>query len=196
MSLPEIFGWVITAVRALVGASFVLAAVVALTHWAVRRGKLTPFGGWARFTRGWSDPLLRPVERRLNRAGGNPQDAPLWMLAIVVLGGLLVIGLLEWVFGFVITLVAAARSGPQSILPTLVNVLFTVLMTAILIRVFASWFGVSPYGRFMRVIHGMTDWLIDPIRRFVPAFGPIDLSPMIAWLILSLTRSLVMRAYF
>ncbi len=195
-SIAAALAWVVTGVRAVVGAAFVLAALVALTHWAVRSGKLAPFGGWARFVRSWSDSLLRPVELRINRAGGNPQDAPLWLLGIVVLGGLLLIGLLEWVFGFVVSLVYAAKAGPSAILPTLVNVLFTVLMTALLIRVIASWFGISPYSRLMRIVHGLSDWLVDPIRRFVPAFGPFDLSPMIAWLVLSLTRSLIMRAYF
>ena len=34
-----------------------------------------------------SDPVLLPLERRIFRAGGNPQNAPLWLLGIVIGGG-------------------------------------------------------------------------------------------------------------
>jgi YggT family protein len=64
------------------------------------------------------------------------------------------------------------------------------------VRVVASWFGISPYGRVMRFVHGLTDWLIEPIQRVVPNIGPLDLSPLLAYFILMMTRSLVMRAFF
>ena len=56
---------------------------VGLTHWAVRSRRITPFGAWPRFMRRASDPVLLPLERRVIRAGGSPQDAPLWLIGIV-----------------------------------------------------------------------------------------------------------------
>ena len=35
--------------------------------------------------------------------------------------------------------------------------------------------------------------LIDPIRRLVPPVGMIDLSPMVAWLVLWIARGVVLR---
>ena len=69
-------------------------------------------------------------------------------------------------------------------LRVLVSAVFTLLMTAILIRVIGSWLGIGPYRRWMRPIYGLTDWLIDPIRRILPPFGMFDFSPMVAWLVL------------
>ena len=182
--------------RLLVAGAFVLCAIVAGTHWAVRGGKIAPFGAWARFVRGWSDPMLKPVERRIVRAGANPQDAPVWLLGISVVAGLAFIALVRWTIGFIANMIVASDAGTNFLLRTLVNYGFALLMAAILFRVVASWFGISPYTRFMRLIHGLTDWLIEPLQRVIPTFGPIDVSPIAAYLILSVARTLVMGAFF
>ena len=42
--------------------------------------RINPFGAWPSLIRRASDPVLRPLERRVVRMGGNPQDAPLWLI--------------------------------------------------------------------------------------------------------------------
>jgi YggT family protein len=192
--LLEVAGWIVVGVRWIVGGAFVVAAVVAATHWAVRAQHIAPFGGWARFVRGWSDPLLNPVERRVVRAGGNPQSAPLWLLGAVVVGGLVLIQLVAWLLGTILRLSYAADGG--ALLPTLVSALFSVLTAALLIRVVVSWFGVSPYSWWMRIVHGLTDWVIEPIQRILPRTGMVDFSPMIAYLLLRVAERVVMGAFF
>jgi YggT family protein len=196
VNLLEIFVIIEAAGRYLVGGGFLVAAVVALTHWAVRGGKLSPFGGWARFVRSWSDPLLRPIEQRLHRSGGNPQQAPWWLLGLTVLGGLALLALLRWLLGFSYTIATIGDSGSRVALAMVVSTLFSVLIAALMIRVIASWLGIGPYGRIMRIMHAMTDWLLEPIQRALPNFGPLDLSPLVAYFALVLTRSLVMQAFF
>ena len=73
-------------VRFVAFAGLLIASAIAATHWAVRGKKINPFGLWPRWTRRVSDPLLRPIERRLVKNGGNPQDASLWLLGIAVVG--------------------------------------------------------------------------------------------------------------
>lgn len=196
MTLLGVFTIIEAIARYAVGGAFLLALVVAVTHWAVRSGKVPPFGGWARGVRKVSDPVLRPIEQRLMRAGANPQDGPFWLLGLAVLGGLALLALLRWLLGFIYTFASIGQYGPKAALATLVSTLFSLLMAALLVRVVASWFGISPYGRVMRIVHALTDWLIEPIQRMVPTMGPLDLSPMLAYFILMLTRSLVMRAFF
>jgi YggT family protein len=60
------------------------------------------------------------------------------------------------------------------------------------VRVIASWFGISPYRRWMRPVVMMTDWIIEPIRRLLPPLGMIDFSPMVAWLVLYLLRGFLL----
>ena len=178
--------------RTLVVVGLVYASAVALTHWAVRSRRITPFGAWPRFMRRASDPVLLPLERRIVRAGGSPQDAPLWLLGVVVAGGLLVLTLVHWLAGFVATLSYVSASGPRAWAHFVVGTLFSVLMIALFVRVIASWFGVSPYRPWMRVAMALTNWLIEPIRRILPPFGMIDFSPLVAWLLLSILRGFVL----
>jgi YggT family protein len=177
--------------RVLVVCALAYASAIGLTHWAVRSQRINPFGTWPRLVRRASDPVLRPLERRIVRAGGSPQDAPLWMVGIVVLGGLLLLTLLHWLAGVVVSLRITAHGGPRAVAHLLVDAVFSLLMGAIFVRVIASWFGVSPYTRWMRPVIAATDWIIEPIRRVLPPLGMIDMSPMVAWLILYVVRGLV-----
>ena len=163
------FVYLDTAVRSVVLVALIYAAAVALTHWAVRGRRIEPFGGWARFVRRASDPLLVPLERRI-----------------------LLLSLTQWLIGTAAGLVLLAHGGPRVWVRVLLSALFTILMTAILIRVIASWFGIGRYRRWMRAIYALTDWLIEPIRRVLPAVGPFDFSPMVAWLVLYVVRGFVL----
>jgi len=174
--------------RVLVVCALVYASAVSLTHWAVRSRRLSPFGRWPRLVRRASDPVLLPLERRVVRAGGSPQDAPLWLVGIVILGGLLLITLLHWLAGVIVSLRVMADAGPRAYARLLVDAVFSLLMGAIFVRVIASWLGVSPYNRWMRPVVVATDWIIQPIRRVLPPLGMFDMSPMVAWLILYLVR--------
>ncbi len=178
--------------RSVVVLALVYASAVALTHWAVRRRKIGPFGAWPRLVRRASDPVLLPLERRVMRAGGSPQDAPLWLLGIVIAGGLVLLSLLHWAIGMGGTLAAVASSGARGWLRFLVSAAFGLVMAAILIRVIASWFGIGPYRPWMRPVVLLTDWIVEPIRRLLPPMGMIDFSPMVAWLVLWVARGLVL----
>jgi len=179
-------------VRAVVVFALVFATAVALTHWAVRSRRMDPFGAWPRFVRRVSEPIVLPLERRIIRAGGNPQTAPFWLLGVVIGGGLLLLSLTQWLIGTAAAMVLIAHGGPQAWLRVAVSAVFTILMTAILIRVIGSWLGMGPYRPWMRPFYMLTDWLIDPIRRILPPMGMFDFSPMVAWLALYLVRGLVL----
>lgn len=186
---------VIEVTRYLVFAVFALGLTVAGTHWGVKHGHLAPFNPFARLVRRLSPPLLRPFERRLHRGGGNPANAPYIFFWTSLFGGLILLGLVQWVVGMLYDLAGSAEAGPRQLIRFLVNLGFMALMLAIFIRVIASWFGASPYTRFMRAVYGMTDWLIDPLRRVIPPLGMIDLTPMVAYLMLMLARGFVLSLF-
>lgn len=179
--------------RFVIAAAFLLASVIALTAWAIRARRLQPFGAWPRFVRRLSDPIIKPLERRIVRAGGNPQQAPLWLVGITVVGGLMLLAGLEWLIGTSYTLAYAAQSGPRGLLRFAVDLLFSLLTAAILVRVIASWFGLSPYAKWMRPVLALTDWIVEPLRRIVPPIGMIDFSPLVAYLILLVARMIILR---
>jgi YggT family protein len=180
------------AVRSIVLLALAFAATVALTHWAVRSRRINPFGAWPRLVRRASDPILLPLERRVINAGGSPQNAPLWLLGLVIGGGLLLLSLTQWLIGTAAGLVLLAQGGVRVWMQVLISAVFTILMAAILIRVIGSWFGIGPYRKWMRPVYALTNWLIDPIHRILPPVGIFDFSPMVAWLVLFVVRGFVL----
>jgi YggT family protein len=61
-------------------------------------------------------------------------------------------------------------------------------MVALFVRVIVSWLGGLRYARWMRPIYLLTDWLVKPIQRHMPPFGMLDLSPLVAYLVLMVLR--------
>ena len=178
--------------RSLILATALAAGLVALTHWAVRSRHLEPFGGWARLVRRLSDPLLLPIERRLVRLGRSPQEAPFWLFGVALIGGILLLSLSQWLMGFGFTVAALRGASPTVWLRFGLSLAFNLLILALMVRVVGSWFGLSRYHGVGRPAWLLTDWLVEPIRRRLPAFGPLDLSPLIAYFALVLLRALVL----
>jgi YggT family protein len=162
-------------------------AIVALLDWLVRTRRVQPFGAIARFCRRYVDPLMRPVERRIVRSGGQPASAPWWSLVVVVVGGLLLIALLEFLGRFFLQLFWGI-SSPGRFGLLLVSWAFAVLRIALIVRVISSWFQVSPYSRWIRWSYVLTEWMLAPLRRIIPTFGPVDVTPIVAFLLLALLQ--------
>lgn len=182
---------VVLVTRGLVFAVFLVAAFVALAHWAVSNRRITAFHPLARLGRQLGTPFVKPLERRLLRSGGNPSSAPYLFFWVALLGGLALIGVVQWLIGLAYELLGSASAGPTGLLRSGVNLLFSALMLALFIRVVASWFGASEYSRPMRIVYGMTDWLLDPLRKVIPPLGMIDITPFVAYLMLMLARGVV-----
>src|SRR5512146_1729709 len=161
-------------------AAFALAVLVALGSWLVRTRRLSPFGPVGRALRQLTDPLMRPVERRVVRVGGNPVQAGWWLVIGVAVVGVLVISLVQWALTSWGALASAIRS--HTLLSFTVGVVFNVLIAAIFIRVLASWLGRGRYTRWLRPFYWLTDWLVEPIRRILPTAGPFDFSPLVGLL--------------
>lgn len=187
---------ILVGARYAVAAGFFLTCVIALVYWAVRRGKLQPFGSIARATRKLADPVMIPIERRVVRWGGNPQDAPLWLIGIVLVIGLVLLSLLKWLFGIILYMDALSGSGPRAWISFGLDLAYSVLVGALLLRVIGSWIGIGRYNRWMRFAYVLTDWVVEPIRRMLPGFGMIDFSPLVAWLVLYILRNFVLRGLF
>jgi YggT family protein len=178
---------------ALFGAA-VVVGLVAAVDWAVRTRRINPFGPVARFVRRTVDPLMVPIERRVVRAGGRPSSAPLWALGVVVIGGLVLIALVDLVISQVALATAASSFGSRGVLMVLVRWTFAVLRIALIVRVISSWVRVSPYSKWVRWTYGLTEWMLAPLRRVIPLFGGIDVTPIVAYLLLGLVEEFVLRA--
>lgn len=83
----------------------------------------------------------------------------------------------------------------------LTNLLLTVtqLFTyALLARVLVSWFPVNPRGQMAQVVRLLmmvTEPVLAPIRRVLPNFGGLDLSPMVVLLAISFVIQPIIRGF-
>jgi YggT family protein len=74
------------------------------------------------------------------------------------------------------------------------TILITALQIAIILRVLASWLPFNwTNNALFAAIYNVTEPVIAPIRRIVPTFGMIDLSPAIAIMVLFLIQVVVDR---
>jgi YggT family protein len=83
-----------------------------------------------------------------------------------------------------------------------VSTLITVYIVLIFIRILMSWFTRIPYNRYLdavlKFVSEVTDPFLNFFRRFIPTVrigpGALDLSPIVAVLVLSIVGSIVTRA--
>lgn len=167
-------------------------AVVFSIDWLVRTRRLNAFGPLARFFRGTIDPWLVPIERRVIRAGGTPASAPWWALIVVVVGGIVLLAVLGYVRGMIADATLAADYGSRGYFRLLIQWTFLLLRFALLVRVLSAWISISPYSRWVRWSFVLTEWMLRPLRRAVPAVAMFDITPIIAWFALGLLEWAVM----
>jgi len=171
----------------------VVFAVICLLDWAVRTRKISPFNAVARFCRSTVDPIIAPIERRVVRAGGTPAAAPLWALAAIVIGGILLLTLLDIIRLEVVRSYIASQEGSAGIFHLLVSWTFWILKAAIIVRVISSWLPVSPYSPWVHWSYRLSEPMLAPFRRFVPNFGGLDITPILAFILLNILESLLFR---
>jgi YggT family protein len=171
----------------------VVFGVICVLDWAVRTRKISPFNAVARFCRSTVDPFISPIERRVVRAGGAPASAPLWALAAVVIGGILLLTLLDVIRLEVIRSIIASQEGTAGIFHLLVSWTFTILKLALVVRVISSWLPISPYSGWIRWSYALSEPILAPLRRVVPNFGGLDLTPILAYFLLNIIEPLLFR---
>lgn len=83
---------------------------------------------------------------------------------------------------------------PQ-ILLTFVSFLVQVLTFCIFARAIISWFPISPTNPLVVILNQITEPVLGPLRRVVPTMGAIDLTPLIAIVILQIVSVMVERLF-
>jgi YggT family protein len=194
--MPVILGAIDSALGVLRVAFLAVAAVLAVVcgvDWLVRTRKLDPFGPVARFMRAKVQPLMTPVERRVVRAGGLPSSAPWWALVSVVLAGIVLISLLDFLRSQLSTAFFAFGSGPAAVYRLIVVWTFALLQVALVVRVVLSWMPARPGSWIARWSWRLTEWFLRPLRRLIPLLGTIDITPLVAWFLLGLVEGVLVR---
>lgn len=83
---------------------------------------------------------------------------------------------------------------PIPILHMLVVYGIGIILFAIFARVIASWFRMDERYAFVRLLAYLTDPFLQPIRRFVPPVGFLDMSWIIATFMLQTVQLLLLQS--
>jgi YggT family protein len=76
---------------------------------------------------------------------------------------------------------------------SVISIVAELLFLALIIRAVLSWLtGVVALQPIARFFNRVTDPILEPIRRIVPPLGGIDMSPLIAMLVIWLVESLLL----
>lgn len=192
--MPSLINWLDSLIAFLRSASItllVIAALLATAAWAARTRRVSPFSALGRWSRRWIDPLLAPLDRRLARSGVPAATVPWWALLGVLVGGAAAIFVVSFVRDAVVGTYVATNAGPRGIFVLAVRWSFGVLQLALLVRIITSWIG-GAYSAVGRLSFRLTEWFLGPLRRALPTLGPVDISPMVAWLGLLMVERILM----
>ena len=75
-----------------------------------------------------------------------------------------------------------------------VNIVLTVYMWIIIARAVISWVNPDPYNKIVIFLYRVTEPLLAPIRRIIPAPSrPVDFSPLIVLLVIIFLKQFLVR---
>ena len=77
----------------------------------------------------------------------------------------------------------------------IIQLLLNVMIFAIFARAILSWFPIDRNGPVVKAINAVTDPVLDPLRRVIPLVGTVDITPMVAILVLVALRSVIASGY-
>ena len=175
-----------------VTAVIVATIVVMLLRLIFNYADVNPFTWPAMAVRRLSDPLVNPVRRALVGFGVEPKLAPLITILLVILVGWFAVQLAASILNTLAGILLATKQG--AFVAAIGYVLYGLLgfyALLIFIRIIFSWGMVSYANPVMRFLINATDPLLVPLRRMIPPLGMIDISPIVAFIILWLFQAAI-----
>lgn len=130
-----------------------------------------------------TNPLIVPLRRIIPGFKGIDFASILLMLALQVLA-LVLIGAIK---GFTFQPVGLAVLSFAKLLSLVLNIFFF----SILIQVIISWISPSSYNPVVALVHSLNEPLMRPVRRVIPPFSGLDLSPLVVMIGIQLCNILV-----
>ncbi|MBB1125330.1 YggT family protein [Thiospirillum jenense] len=136
----------------------------------------------------FTTPVLRPA-RRIIPGWGGTDFASLVMAWVFQTVELIVLALL---LGVNYSMPQIFILSPLWAIPELLDLLISLFLFALLIRVLLSWLNPDPYNPAVGLLTRLTNPLLLPVQRRVRPIAGVDLSPMIVMIMLILLEMLLL----
>jgi len=124
-----------------------------------------------------TSPVVVPLRRIIPPVGRV--DTATVLVAFVI--QYLLIMLILLIFGKTATIGTIALTAVVD----LVLLMLRLFVFAIIIRVILSWISPGGYNPALAIIHALTDRVLLPFRRIIPPLGGLDLSPLVAIILIT-----------
>jgi YggT family protein len=122
----------------------------------------------------------------------DPKFAPLVVILLVILLGYFFLQLLGAIAFTITGVLASVRDGAMiSVIGFILYGAISIYILLIGIRIVFSWGRLSYSNRIMRFLIDVTEPLLGPLRRIIPPLGWIDISPIVAFVILFLFQQAI-----
>ncbi len=79
----------------------------------------------------------------------------------------------------------------NAILIQSIELIFTFFYLAIMARIILSWFRIDPYHPVSMFLFRVTEPILAPFRRIIPPIGMIDISPIVAIIVLGIVQQVL-----
>ena len=153
---------------------------------------LNPFGWTSRTLRRLTDGFVMPVRGALRQVGVDPKYAPLVVILVSILLGFFLVQLVGTIAMTLTGVIEGVQSGALFlVLGFILYGLLSIYSLLIFMRIIFSWGMVSYTNRVMRFLVDTTEPLLGPLRRMIPPLGRMDISPIVAFLILWLFQAAI-----
>jgi len=76
---------------------------------------------------------------------------------------------------------------------SVVNLFFEIITWLVIIRVILSWIPHNPNNPLLRILYEGTEPVLAPFRRIMPQGMMLDLSPILALIVLQMLRQAIIR---
>ena len=186
-----LFQIITTGVIAIIVAAIVLIVLRSVVNYM----DVNPFSWLAITLRRSTEPVLRPVRAMLLGFRLDPKVAPFIVVIMIIVAGYLLIqvagSVLNTIAGIIFAVSSRQLGAPIAIVGYVLFGLLGLYTLAIFIRIIFSFVAVSYGNPLMRLLHRITEPLLGPLRRMVPALGMFDVSPIVAFIILWLCQAAV-----
>ena len=153
---------------------------------------LNPFGWASRTIRRLTDPFVMPVRGSMRNVGVDPKFAALVVILVSILLGYFLVQIVSTIATTIEGVVSGLLTGAiVSVIGFILSGLLSLYILCIFMRVIFSWGMVSYHNRVMRFLVDVTEPLLGPLRHMIPPLGRMDISPLVAILILWLFQAAI-----
>lgn len=119
-----------------------------------------------------TDPLVKPLARVVPNIGSVSTAGIIWLYVLELIMLFVLAAIANWALDWSVLLVLGVLR--------LVRMLLVLYMVLIIVAVILSWVGQGFRHPIVPLVFQLTDPVLAPIRRILPALGGFDLSPLVA----------------